>query len=60
MTVQCCMCKQVNVDGEWIHKQPEEADIQLSHTYCPNCLQGTVRAMRAEIRLANRFEPAVT
>ena len=37
MTVVCCSCKKVRVEGEWkrSHDHPGEPE---SHTYCPVCL----------------------
>ena len=47
MTVQCCKCKKVRVDDEWV--RPGGApDANTSHTYCPVCFEMTISELRAE------------
>jgi len=47
MTIQCCKCKKVLVNDEWVvGGDSPRADI--SHTYCPVCLESTVLELRAE------------
>jgi hypothetical protein len=47
MTVQCCMCKMVRIDGEWNHHhQALRGD--TSHTYCPVCLDVTLMEIHME------------
>lgn len=58
MTVQCCVCAKVKIDGKWIHdaiKHPHD----VSHTYCPMCLEHSLAAMRAELA-ARRRQVAVS
>ena len=38
MTVQCCVCKQVHVEGEWVWHERTPIDY-VSHSYCPPCLE---------------------
>ena len=47
MTVQCCMCKLIRVDGEWI-RRPQDDRGDTSHTYCPVCLDETLTTIRME------------
>ncbi|HOZ47447.1 MAG TPA: hypothetical protein PLO37_19215 [Candidatus Hydrogenedentes bacterium] len=36
--VQCCQCKRVREDGEWVGiPAPEVAKCVVSHGYCPEC-----------------------
>ena len=40
MVVQCCECKQVRKDNQWV--QPVSADLaddHVSHGYCPVCAE---------------------
>ena len=52
MKQQCCVCKKLHQDGEWTRKKPA-ADDQVSHTYCPKCYGAAIRAIKAEVALAN-------
>lgn len=47
MTVQCCKCKKVNVDGRWARSHETSYDC-VSHTYCPTCYERTVSEFQAE------------
>ena len=38
MTVQCCKCKKVHEEGEWIENQPADS-AHITHTYCPVCAE---------------------
>ncbi len=44
MTVQCCQCKKVRTNGQWIDAS-EALTGRVSHSYCPTCSD----AMLAEI-----------
>ena len=37
MTVVCCKCKKIRIEGEWKRHSESPMDI-VSHTYCPICL----------------------
>lgn len=39
MVTQCCVCKKIlnRETNEWIHTQ--KVYTQVSHTYCPQCLE---------------------
>jgi len=47
MTVQCCKCRKLKIDGEWTRasKPPEGC---VSHTYCPVCLAQVLAEIRSE------------
>jgi len=47
MTVQCCRCKKLRIDDQWIRPRGAQ-DAQPSHTYCPLCLETTIAEFRAE------------
>ena len=36
MTVQCCKCKKIRVEDEWIRHTHDLKD-DVSHGYCPIC-----------------------
>ncbi len=36
MTVQCCKCKKVHRNGEWVKERPD-SDARVTHSYCPIC-----------------------
>lgn len=46
MTIQCCVCKKTQVNGEWRQAKPE-AEQDVSHTYCPVCLDETIAEITA-------------
>lgn len=38
MTIQCCKCKRIRIDGQWFAPvDPPGTDV--SHTYCPTCAE---------------------
>lgn len=37
MTVQCCKCKRIRVNGRWL-PAASAAGCAVSHSYCPECL----------------------
>ena len=47
MTVQCCRCSKVRMEGAWVSLSTGPSD-SVSHTYCPVCLEDFVRQFRAE------------
>ena len=38
MTIQCCKCKRIRVDGQWF-TSAEPLGSDVSHTYCPTCAE---------------------
>lgn len=48
MTIQCCVCHRVKVEDEWKHQSVERPQ-EVSHTYCPVCLDASKKAMCDEI-----------
>ncbi|HPO15206.1 MAG TPA: hypothetical protein PLI09_17315 [Candidatus Hydrogenedentes bacterium] len=57
MTVQCCVCAKVKEDNHWVHRHVERPK-DVSHTYCPNCLEQSLNVMRKELA-ARRQHAAV-
>jgi hypothetical protein len=37
MTVQCCKCKRIRVNGHWLPATSAKPG-STSHSYCPECL----------------------
>lgn len=52
MTIQCCKCKKVHVDKEWI-ALPFGPGGAISYSYCPKCLAQTRAEFAAEMRAAS-------
>ncbi len=48
MTIQCCVCEKVKDDSRWIHRKIDSPK-DVSHTYCPHCLEQSLGAMRKEL-----------
>lgn len=48
MTTQCCVCRKVEMDGNWAVAD-ERVGGGVSHTYCPVCLQRTLTEFRDEL-----------
>ena len=36
MTIQCCQCKKVRTNGQWVNAS-EALTGRVSHSYCPPC-----------------------
>ena len=51
MTIQCCVCKRVEQDGQWCRLSGALGK-NVSHTYCPVCYEASMAAMRAERKAA--------
>ena len=47
MTIQCCMCKKVKVDGHWVSRHSVSHG-RVTHTYCPVCLALTLDEIKLE------------
>jgi hypothetical protein len=64
MTIQCCDCKRLRVDGTWTAPSPDFAG-PVSHSYCPACaeafLVGTFAetASRSKVRSIRYAETAI-
>ncbi len=50
MTIQCCVCEKVKDDNRWIHRQIDHPK-EVSHTYCPHCLEQSLGIMRKELTI---------
>ncbi len=48
MTVQCCVCKKVKEDNQWVRRAVQTPGA-ISHSYCPHCLELSLQAMRTEL-----------
>lgn len=55
MKVQCCVCKRVKEDGLWGNAM-ELPRREVSHTYCPKCLEDATAEMHAELLTVRRTE----
>ncbi len=53
MVIQCCVCKKIfsHETNEWI--QTNKIYTQVSHTYCPQCLEMSRRILGLKPRPAN-------
>lgn len=53
MITQCCVCKKIfdRETNEWIHTT--KVYTQVSHTYCPKCLEMSRRILGLKPRPAN-------
>ncbi len=56
MAIACCVCHQIQLNGEWIAQKPANNG-QLSHTYCPPCMAVQLNEIRLERDLV-RSNPA--
>lgn len=48
MTIQCCRCNKIRVDGKWSPTH-EGLHSVVTHTYCPVCLDIANAEIRAEL-----------
>ncbi|NIA13450.1 MAG: hypothetical protein GWP08_05170 [Nitrospiraceae bacterium] len=48
MTIQCCVCRKVEMDGKWAVTDESVAS-GVSHTYCPVCLQRALSEFKDEL-----------
>lgn len=47
MEVQCCVCKKVRVDGQWMSPDlTPPVPNETSHGYCPVCADDAFREVR--------------
>lgn len=58
MTIQCCMCKKVKVENEWIGRY--QPTLYASHSYCPDCFEESKLKMLAEQAAARAARVAKT
>ncbi len=52
MKIQCCVCKKVREQNVWTHQilwSPQN----VSHTYCPDCLQEAKKEAHELIRIGH-------
>ena len=49
MVIQCCKCHKVRTDGEWSRNFVAHHE-EVSHTYCPKCLEISMREFQAEMK----------
>ena len=36
---QCCHCRRVHHDGEWVARQVDESKMNITHGFCPACME---------------------
>lgn len=53
VTVQCCMCNRTKIENGWL-MQPTEDGHMVSHGYCPECFEKSMR----EIERRHIMEPS--
>jgi hypothetical protein len=53
MTVQCCMCKKVKHQNDWVLRTLQAAR-DVSHTYCPQCLELSKVTLLVELSSARK------
>lgn len=58
MTVQCCICKKVKEENTWVGRVPH-VPREVSHTYCPQCLELSKAAMVREMAPTRNTTPAL-
>ena len=47
MVIQCCVCLKVKEENRWvIVEEPLLVMQYASHTYCPRCMEASLRALR--------------
>lgn len=59
MTIQCCVCQRIKVEDTWKHRHVEHPQ-QVSHTYCPVCLEQSMKALYEETARNRKTIPATT
>lgn len=45
--VQCCVCKKILKNGEWVEMEVSKGT-SVSHTYCPPCLNRAIKEIKEE------------
>lgn len=53
MTIQCCVCKRVKNEDQWVGKVLHST-LNVSHSYCPQCLEASRGIMLVELSRADR------
>lgn len=51
MTVQCCVCKRVKQENEWVGRMLQPT-LNVSHSYCPQCFEDSKLVMLTEMAAA--------
>jgi hypothetical protein len=47
MQVQCCVCKKLRVGRSWVKPSEDVSQHDLSHGYCPACLDKARKEIQA-------------
>lgn len=47
MTIACCVCNQIRIDGEWVNPRGGNPN-EMSHMYCPPCMAIQLNEIRRE------------
>ena len=56
MITQCCECKRVREDTEWVEPRREfTRDEHVSHGYCPQCADVLMREISLEDPTSGNF-----
>lgn len=59
MVLQCCVCKRVHVDAEWVRvANPEVIARTASHGYCPTCAARAYAEFQALNQSRDSLPPA--
>jgi hypothetical protein len=46
MIRQCCQCKRICVDGQWVYPRLYQlAGVEISHGYCEACFAATIQSI---------------
>ena len=49
----------IKVENTWLHRTQQKSG-QISHSYCPVCLEISLREMKREIAVANCLQPVTS
>jgi len=59
MVVQCCVCKRIRVEDNWVGvANPESIARTASHGYCPTCFVEALAERRTLIGAVQTMPPA--
>lgn len=51
MVVQCCVCKKIRLNSEWVKPSKEQLyNEKISHTYCPACAHKALTEYHKKLR----------
>ena len=52
MIRQCCVCKRIFVDGEWVHPSSDPLDYEdVTHGYCELCYEDFMQTVAEYVSL---------